>query len=110
MVLKDELKPFGINLEDIKSESDTFSMINEAIEKMSLMGYLVDNLEVVLNSNLLEVRNKHTRESAIFGVKCSFQPLEKDMSFIVRKRVFEEPDYKKMYFDLKERIKSVIDE
>lgn len=102
--MKEELKKFNINLDDVEENFNIYEQLEEAIKKMREYGYR--NLEVILNKNLLTVKQINSSKMTIFGLKVSFEYLEKDISFIVRER--ETPDYEKMYFDLKEKLEEII--
>lgn len=93
---------FNINVDDIEETYDFHSNIRKAIEKMK-DDYDKQNLEILLNGNLLNVKNKLENTKAIFGIKVSLADLEKDISFIVRE-CEPEPNYKEKYFELKNKI------
>ena len=100
--MKDELKNFNIDLDDIKETDEFYTNVHKAINKMQ-NEYMAKNIEVVLNENLIECKNKLDGCKVIFGAKISFVELEKDISFIVREYI-PEPDYKKLYFELNDKL------
>lgn len=93
---------FNINVDDIEETYDFHSNIRKAIEIMK-DDYDKQNLEILLNGNLLNVKNKLENTKAIFGIKVSLADLEKDISFILRE-CEPEPNYKEKYFELKNKI------
>lgn len=98
LVFKEEMKAFNINVDDIKPDEHIFGAIEEAIIKMR-NEYFVDRLEVVLNNNLIDIRDKMTNDRTILGCKLSYANLSKDISFIVRQ------DTKPTYNQLEQQIK-----
>lgn len=104
--MRDELKRFNINLDDIEENCNIYEQIEDAIEKMHEYGY--KDLEVLLNKNLLVVKRVDSGEMTIFGLKVSLENLNKDISFVVIPRRKEKTDYKQMYFELKETLKELV--
>lgn len=98
LVFKKEMRAFDINVDDIKPDEHIFGAIEEAIIKMR-NEYFVDRLEVVLNNNLIDIRDKMTNDKTILGCKLSYANLSKDVSFIVRQ------DTKPTYDQLEQQIK-----
>ena len=96
-VFKEEMKGFNISIDDIEPSDDIFGAIEKAIIKMR-NHYLVDRLEVILNDNLIECKDKITNFRTILGCRVSYDNLAKDVSFIVRK------DEKPTYEELEEEI------
>lgn len=81
---KVELKRFNIDLDSIPELDDSFfEEIHTAMNNIWLDNYYGD-LEVVLNGNLLECKNKYDGVKTIFGCKIKYQPLDEAISFIVR--------------------------
>lgn len=81
---KRELKYFNIELDHVK-EIDAFNdELHEAISKFLEEKILRENLEVVLNENLIEVRNKSNQLQAILGCKISLQQMDENISFVVK--------------------------
>lgn len=99
--MKEELKQFNIDLDSIKANNSLFDNIQEAIEKMKLYT-LSDRFEVVLNNNLIESREKLTNFRTILGCRISYDNLDENISFIVKK------DNKPSYEELEKRINKCI--
>lgn len=98
--MKEELKQFDINIDDIKLNNNLFDNIHEAVEKMKL--YTLSNrFEVVLNNNLIEAKDKYTGFRTILGCRISYDNLDKNISFVVRE------DNKPTYEELENIIKEV---
>ena len=96
-----ELKHFNIDLKQVQETDNFMDNLQKAIDKFAQNGYY-GNLEVVLNENLIEVKNRIGKMDTIFGCKVSFQELEECVSFIVRPytektadQMFEELGYEK---------------
>lgn len=81
--MKEELKAFHIDIDEIKSNDDLFLNINEALNKMT-QNYVAERFEVVLNNNLLEAKDKYSNFRTILGCRISYDNLDKNISFIVR--------------------------
>lgn len=96
--LKSDLKMFNIDIDDIELNPHFSEMLQEAINKMR-KETLTKNLEVVLNNNLIEARDKITNYRTIIGCRVSYGDLEKSISFIVR------PDEKPSYEYLEQQCK-----
>lgn len=99
--MNEELKQFGINIEDIKISESLFDNIHEAIDKMRLHT-LSDRFEIVLNNNLIESKEKLTNFRTILGCRISYDNLDKNISFIVKE------DNKPSYEELEKRIDKCI--
>ena len=99
-IFKDEMKAFNIEVDDIEPNEHIFGAIEKTIHKMK-NEYLVNRVEVVLNNNLIETRDKLTNYRTILGCRVSYDDLPKDVSFIVR------PDDKPSYEKLEEENKSL---
>lgn len=93
LVFKKEMRAFNINVDDIKPDEHIFGAIEEAIIKMR-NECLIDRLEVVLNNNLIDVKDKITDNRTILGCRLSYADLSKDVSFIVRQD--NEPTYEQL--------------
>lgn len=100
--MKEELKQFDINIDDIEESKELFGNIQEAIHKMNLYT-MKDRFEIVLNNNLIESKEKSTNYRTIFGCRISYDNLPKDVSFIVRE------DVKPSYETLEDRIDKAIE-
>lgn len=104
--MKEELRQFDIDIEDITENNDLIDNIHEAIHQMSL-ATMKDRFEVILNNNLINVREKSTNYRTIFGCRISYNNLPKDVSFIVREDV--KPSYEKLEQE-NEKLHSIIKE
>lgn len=93
LVFKKEMRAFDINVDDIKPDEHIFGAIEEAIIKMR-NECLIDRLEVVLNNNLIDIKDKITDNRTILGCRFSYADLSKDVSFIVRQD--NEPTYEQL--------------
>lgn len=93
LIFKKEMKAFDINVDDIKPDEHIFGAIEEAIIKMR-NECLIDRLEVVLNNNLIDIKDKITDNRTILGCRLSYADLSKDVSFIVRQD--NEPTYEQL--------------
>ena len=105
LVFKKEMRAFDINVDDIKPDEHIFEAIEEAIIKMR-NECLIDRLEVVLNNNLIDIKDKITDNRTILGCRLSYADLSKDVSFIVRQD--NEPTYEQLQQQCKKQ-KEVID-
>ncbi len=97
-ILKGKLKEFIINIDDVKLNDDIFGTLEEAIYKMKKED-LINRLEVILNDNLIEVKDKITNCRTIFGARISYDNLSEDISFILKK------DNKPTYEQLEQQVK-----
>lgn len=95
--MKEELKAFHIDINDIKESEDLLINVSEAIDKMK-QNYVAERFEVVLNNNLLECKDKYTNFKTILGCRISYDNLDKNISFIVRE------DKKPTYEELEQEI------
>lgn len=93
LVFKKEMRAFDINVDDIKPDEHIIGAIEEAIIKMR-NECLIDRLEVVLNNNLIDIKDKITDNRTILGCRLSYADLSKDVSFIVRQD--NEPTYEQL--------------
>nr|DAU99342.1 MAG TPA: hypothetical protein [Caudoviricetes sp.] len=105
LVFKKEMRAFDINVDDIKPDEHIFGAIEEAIIKIR-NECLIDRLEVVLNNNLIDIKDKITDNRTILGCRLSYADLSKDVSFIVRQD--NEPTYEQLQQQNKKQ-KEVID-
>ena len=105
LVFKKEMRAFDINVDDIKPDEHIFGAIEEAIIKMR-NECLIDRLEVVLNNNLIDIKDKITDNRTILGCRLSYADLSKDVSFIVRQD--NESTYEQLQQQCKKQ-KEVID-
>ena len=98
---KEEMKHFNISIDDIEPSTDIFGAIEQAAIEMRMNSFK-DRLEVILNGNLIETKDKYTGYRTIFGCRVSYDNLPKDISFIVRE------DTKPSYEELQDRIDEAI--
>ena len=105
IILKKELKGFNINIDDIESNDNILGALEEAIVRMR-NEYLINRLEVVLNDNLIEVKDKITNCRTLFGARISYDNLPKDISFVIRED--NKPTYEQLEQQCKKQ-KEVID-
>lgn len=103
MKIKEELKGFNINIDDIEpcdfevSIKDLFKNIALALDKQ--------RYEIVLNKNIIDIKDTFTNFHSYMGLKLSFESFEKDIGFIVR------PNFELSYDELQqenEQLKSII--
>ena len=96
--MKEELKNwFQIDLDTIEEDKELFANIQKAIEKLNDIE-MANKYEIVLNNNLIEVKDKYTNFRTILGCRVSYDNLDKNISFIVRK------DNKPTYEELEDKI------
>ena len=82
-MIKKELKGFNINIDDIEPNEITHGAMQELIEKI-IIEENVKRFEIVLNKNILNIKDRLTGIHGYMGLKLSLEPLEKDISFIIR--------------------------
>lgn len=104
LVFKKEMRAFDINVDDIKPDEHIFGAIEEAIIKMR-NECLIDRLEVVLNNNLIDIKDKITVNRTILGCRLSYADLSKDVSFIVRQD--NEPTYEQLQQQCKKQKEAI---
>lgn len=102
--MKEKLKQFNINLEDIKEDNNLFDNIRKAIDELRLHT-LSDRFEVVLNNNLIECKEKLTNYRTILGCRITYDNLDRNISFIVRED--NKPSYEELENKL-DKIKEII--
>ena len=104
MKIKEELKGFNINIDDIEpcdfeeSIKDLCKNIALALDKQ--------RYEIVLNKNIIDIKDTFTNFHSYMGLKVSFESFEKDIGFIVR------PNFELSYDELQQenkQLKEVID-
>ena len=100
--MSEDFKNFNINIDDIPMSNELFDNIHKAINELR-KNEMYNNLEVVLNDNLINVKDKLRGYRTIFGCRVSYDNLEESVSFIVRKDT--EPSYEQ----LKDRINKAIE-
>ncbi len=96
-LFKEEMKGFEINIDDIQPSNELFNTMEKAIIKLR-NEYYINKIEVVLNDNLIETKDKYTGYRTILGCRVSYDNLPKDVSFVVRE------DTKPTYEELQQRI------
>jgi hypothetical protein len=72
--------------------------------------YDLKRLELVLNGNIITAKDKFTGINSYMGMRVSLEPLEKDISFIIRptnKPTYDELEKENQ--ELKDRIDKAID-
>lgn len=82
-MIKKELKGFNINIDDIEPNELTHGAMQELIENL-IIEKEVERLEIVLNKNILDVKDRLSGIHCYMGLKLSLKPFEKDISFIIR--------------------------
>ena len=102
------MKPieFKNYVEDINGISFDITFLEEAKQKTEEFGY--SQLEVIFNNNnLIGLNNIFQNQKYILGMKISFDNLPDYVSFIVKETAIE-PNYKEMYFELKNKLSELI--
>lgn len=82
-MIKKELKEFNINIDNIEPNEITHGAMQELIEKI-IVEENVKRFEIVLNKNILNIKDRFTDIHSYMGLKLSLEPLEKDISFIIK--------------------------
>ena len=101
MKIKEELKGFNINIDDIEpcdfeeSIKDLCKNIALALDKQ--------RYEIVLNKNIIDIKDTFTNFHSYMGLKVSFESFEKDIGFIVR------PNFELSYDELQQENKQLKD-
>ena len=98
--IKEELKLHNIDIDKIEFNTDLLGKIQEAANK--LREYTSNRLEVILNNNLIEAKDKYTGYRTILGCRLSYADLDKNISFIVRE------DTKPTYEELENRVNKAL--
>jgi len=98
--VNEKLKLFEIKLEDIENVDFEDGMIQKIARKYS-DEYDLKRLELVLNENIITAKDKFTGIHIYMGMKVSLEPLEKNISFIVR------PTSKPTYAELQQENKQL---
>lgn len=101
-MIKEELKGFNINIDDIEPNDITYGAMHELIEK-TIIEENVKRFEVILNKNILNIKDRITGIHSYMGLKLSLESLEKDISFIIR------PTNELTYDELQQENKQLID-
>ena len=82
-MIKKELKGFNINIDDIEPNEITHGAMQELIENI-IIEENVKRFEIILNKNILNIKDRFTDIHSYMGLKMSLKPLEKDISFIIK--------------------------
>lgn len=97
---EEKFKMFNIEVDDIENVDFENGMIQQIARKCA-DEYDLARLELVLNGNIITVKDKFTGIKSYMGMRVSLEPLEKNISFIVR------PTNKPTYEDLLEENKQL---
>ena len=100
MKINEKLKLFKIEVDDIEDAFFDNGMIQQIVKEYA-DEYDLKRLELVLNKNIITVKDKFTGIHSYMGMKVSLVPLEKDISFIVR------PTNKPTYEELQQENKQL---
>ena len=93
MIVNEKLRTFKIEVEDIENVDFEHGMIQE-IAKAYADAMDLKRYELVLNKNIITIKDKITGVNSYMGMKVSLEPLEKDISFIVRSS--NQPTYEEL--------------
>lgn len=107
-MIKDVLKNFDISLDNIKTGGPADKVLREKIREIKTLED-TKRFEIVLNQNLIDIKDRFTCIHSYMGLKLSLEPFEKDVSFIIRptnELTYEE--LKKENKQLKEKINKTI--
>ncbi len=97
-MIKETLKGFNINIDDLKPNEDFRGAIQEIAKKIAIEEEQ-RRFEIILNKNILDIKDKFTGVHSYMGLKVSLDSFEKDISFIIK------PTSKPTYDDLLEQAK-----
>lgn len=97
MRIKEELKGFNINIDDIEP-CDFESSIKDLCKNLAL-ALDKQRYEIVLNKNIIDIKDTFTNFHSYMGLKLSFESFEKDIGFIVR------PNFELSYDELQQKCK-----
>lgn len=81
--MKEKLKMFNIEVDDIETINFENGLIQQIARKYA-DEYDLKRLELVLNGNIITAKDKFTGINSYMGMRISLEPLEKDISFIIR--------------------------
>lgn len=98
--MNEKLKMFNIEVDDIETINFENGLIQQIARKYA-DEYDLKRLELVLNGNIITAKDKFTGINSYMGMKVSLEPLEKDISFIIR------PTDKPTYDDLQQENKEL---
>ena len=91
--MNEVLKKFDIDIENIPVNDDLFDNIQKAIDELR-ENQVYGNLEVILNNNLINAKDKLNNYRTILGCRVSYEDLERNISFIVKED--SEPTYEQL--------------
>lgn len=97
MKIKEELKGFNINIDDI--EICDFEVAIKDLCKNIALELDKQRYEIVLNKNIIDIKDTFTNLHSYMGLKLSFESFEKDIGFIVR------PNFELSYDELQQKYK-----
>lgn len=97
MKIKEALKGFNIKIDDI--EPCDFETTIEDLCKNVALELDKQRYEIVLNKNILDIKDTFTNFHSYMGLKLSFESFEKDIGFIVR------PNFELSYDELQQQCK-----
>lgn len=104
--MKEKLKLFKIEIDDIEN-IDFENCMLQKIARQCADEMDLKRLELVLNENIITAKDKFTGIHSYMGMRVSLEPLEKDISFIVRPT--NEPTYEDLSKENKQ-LKHILDE
>ena len=105
--MRDDLKKyFSIELDKIEEDKELFKNIEEAIAELNKWE-VASKYEVILNNNLIKIKDKYNNFRTILGCRISYDNLDKNVSFIVRED--KKPSYEKLEQEI-QRLNNIIDE
>ena len=105
--MNEKLRTFKIEVDDIENVDFEHGMIQE-IAKAYADAMDLRRYELVLNKNIITIKDKITGINSYMGMKVSLEPLEKDISFIVRPS--NQPTYEELQQEnaqLKNKLKDI---
>ena len=97
-----KLRAFNIEIDDIETINFENGMLQQIARKCA-EEYDLKRLELVLNGNIITAKDKFTGINSYMGMRVSLEPLEKDISFIIR------PTNKPTYDELEKANKELKD-
>lgn len=97
MKIKETLKGFNLNIDDI--EPCEFEVAIKDLCKNIALELDKQRYEIVLNKNILDIKDTFTNFHSYMGLKLSFESFEKDIGFIVR------PNFELSYDELQQKYK-----
>ncbi len=76
-------KSFNIDIDDITANEISDGAIQEILKKIAIEED-TKRFEIALNENILDIKDKFTGIHSFMGLKLFLEPLERDISFIIR--------------------------